>query len=50
MNKRRKKKESVKKLEVYIGHNWKESKAYDRGRYELERYMARKQGQSFHLE
>lgn len=31
MNKRRKKKESVKQLEVYIGHNWKESKAYDRG-------------------
>ena len=50
MNKRRKKKESVKQLEVYIGHNWKESKAYDRGRYELERYMARKQDQSFHLE
>lgn len=36
MNKRQKKKESEKQLEVYIGCSRKESRAYDRKRHELD--------------
>ena len=41
VNKRQKKKESGKQLEVYIGHNRKESKAYDRKRHELDVILIR---------